>query len=67
LLKAVRTVRDFDEVFTSPHFGFAGAEDYYLKASAMRLVDRVRVPADHHRRRRSVRAVTALPRSTCHR
>jgi uncharacterized protein len=44
-LKAVRTVRDFDEVFTAPHFGFAGAEDYYHKASAMRVADRIRVPA----------------------
>jgi predicted alpha/beta-fold hydrolase len=44
-LKTVRTVRDFDEVFTAPHFGFAGAEDYYHKASAMRVVDRIRVPA----------------------
>jgi predicted alpha/beta-fold hydrolase len=44
-LKAVRTVRDFDEVYTAPHFGFAGAEDYYHRASAMRVVDRIRVPA----------------------
>jgi predicted alpha/beta-fold hydrolase len=44
-LKAVRTVRDFDEVFTAPHFGFTGAEDYYHKASAMRVIERIRVPA----------------------
>ena len=44
-LKDVRTVRDFDEVYTAPHFGFAGAEDYYHRASAMRVIDRVRVPA----------------------
>lgn len=43
-LPAVRTVRQFDEVFTAPHFGFAGAEDYYHRASAMRVVDRIRVP-----------------------
>ena len=44
-LKEIRTVRDFDEVYTAPHFGFAGAEDYYRRASAMRVVDRIRVPA----------------------
>jgi predicted alpha/beta-fold hydrolase len=44
-LNAVRTVRQFDDVFTAPHFGFADAEDYYHKASAMRVVDRIRVPA----------------------
>jgi hypothetical protein len=43
-LPSVRTVRDFDEVFTAPHFGFADAEDYYHRASAMRVVDRIRVP-----------------------
>jgi len=41
----VTTVRAFDEVYTAPHFGFLDAEDYYHRASAMRVVDRVRVPA----------------------
>jgi predicted alpha/beta-fold hydrolase len=44
-LDAVKTVREFDEVYTAPHFGFAGAEDYYHRASAMRVIDRIRVPA----------------------
>jgi predicted alpha/beta-fold hydrolase len=44
-LRQIRTVREFDEVFTAPHFGFAGAEDYYHRASAMRVIDRIRVPA----------------------
>jgi uncharacterized protein len=44
-LARVRTVREFDESYTAPHFGFAGAEDYYHRASAMRVIDRVRVPA----------------------
>ncbi len=43
-LAGVRTVREFDDVFTAPHFGFRGAEDYYQRASAMRVVDRIRVP-----------------------
>lgn len=43
-LPSVRTVRQFDEVFTAPFFGFKDAEDYYHRASAMRVVDRIRVP-----------------------
>jgi uncharacterized protein len=44
-LEAIRTVREFDELYTAPHFGFHGASDYYHRASAMRVIDRVRVPA----------------------
>ena len=44
-LGAVRTVREFDETYTAPYFGFRNAEDYYHRASAMRVIDRVRVPA----------------------
>ena len=44
-LDRVRTVREFDETYTAPHFGFRGAEDYYHRASAMRVIDRIRVPA----------------------
>jgi uncharacterized protein len=44
-LKAIRTVREFDEAYTAPYFGFRGAEDYYYRASAMRVIDRIRVPA----------------------
>lgn len=43
-LRSVRTVRQFDDVFTAPHFGFDGADDYYHRASSMRVVDRIRVP-----------------------
>ena len=44
-LELLRTVRDFDELYTAPHGGFAGAEDYYFRASAIRSISRVRVPA----------------------
>jgi predicted alpha/beta-fold hydrolase len=43
-LSRIRTVREFDDAFTAPHFGFEDAEDYYHRASAMRVVDRIRVP-----------------------
>jgi predicted alpha/beta-fold hydrolase len=44
-LDDVRTVRQFDEYFTARHFGFDGATDYYHRASAMRVIDRIRIPA----------------------
>jgi len=44
-LSKVRTVREFDEAYTAPYFDFNGAEDYYYRASAMRIVERVRIPA----------------------
>jgi predicted alpha/beta-fold hydrolase len=44
-LRNVWTVRQFDEAFTAPFFGFSGASDYYHRASAMRVVDRITVPA----------------------
>ena len=44
-LAAIRTVRQFDDAYTAPHFGFRGASDYYHRASAMRVIDRVTVPA----------------------
>src|SRR5215472_15700237 len=44
-LSSIRTVRQFDDVYTAPHFGFNGADDYYHRASAMRVIERVRVPA----------------------
>lgn len=43
-LRRIRTVREFDEVYTAPYFGFRDASDYYHRASAMRVIDRIRVP-----------------------
>jgi len=44
-LRRIRTVRDFDEAYTAPHFGFRDATDYYYRAASLRVVDRIRVPA----------------------
>ena len=44
-LKRIWTVRQFDEAYTAPHHGFRDASDYYYRASAMRVIDRIRVPA----------------------
>ena len=43
-LARVRTVRGFDEEYTAPHHGFRDADDYYHRASSLRLIDQVRVP-----------------------
>jgi predicted alpha/beta-fold hydrolase len=41
----VWSIRTFDDRYTAPHHGYDGASDYYHRASAMRVVDRVARPA----------------------
>ena len=43
-LRRVWTVRQFDEAYTAPHHGFRDAADYYYRASAIRVIDQIRVP-----------------------
>lgn len=43
-IKGVRSIRDFDDKVTARYMGFAGAEDYYTRASSARVVDRIAVP-----------------------
>jgi uncharacterized protein len=43
-LQGLRTVREFDDAYTAPMSGFENAADYYRRASALRLVDRVAMP-----------------------
>ena len=40
-LRRIWTVRQFDEVYTAPYHGFRDAADYYHRASAMRVADRI--------------------------
>jgi uncharacterized protein len=44
-LRRIWTIREFDECYTAPHHGFDGASDYYHRASAMRVIDRIAIPA----------------------
>jgi predicted alpha/beta-fold hydrolase len=44
LLKKSWSIRDFDEHVTARYMGFAGAEDYYTRSSASRVVDRIALP-----------------------
>jgi len=43
-LPRIWTVRQFDEAYTAPHHGFRDAADYYHRASALRVVEHIRVP-----------------------
>ena len=44
LLRGVHRVRSFDENITARYMGFAGAEDYYDKASTSHVLDRIALP-----------------------
>jgi len=44
-LDRIRSVRDFDEAYTAPAFGFRDATDYYYRAASLRVVDRIQLPA----------------------
>jgi predicted alpha/beta-fold hydrolase len=43
-LRSSRTVRAFDEAYTAPLHGFAGADDYYARTSAGPVLEHIRVP-----------------------
>jgi predicted alpha/beta-fold hydrolase len=43
-MRGMRTLRDFDDKVTAYYSGFAGATDYYARASAANVVDRIVVP-----------------------
>jgi hypothetical protein len=43
-LPHVRTIREFDDAYTAPFHGFQNAADYYHRASAMRVIDKISIP-----------------------
>lgn len=43
-LAAARTFWEFDDVFTGPVHGFAGAEDYYARSSSINYLPRIQIP-----------------------
>ena len=43
-MRNIRSVRDFDELITARFCGFAGADDYYARSSANRLISEIRRP-----------------------
>ena len=44
-LRGVSSLRLFDDRITAYYCGFSGADDYYARASASNVVDRIAVPA----------------------
>ena len=44
-LRGVTSLRDFDDKITAYYSGFQGAADYYARAAAANVVDRIAVPA----------------------
>ncbi len=42
---AARTFWEFDDAFTAPVHGFAGADDYYTRSSSLGFLGRIRRPA----------------------
>ena len=43
-LSHIRTIREFDDAYTAPFHGFRDSADYYERASAMRVIDKIRIP-----------------------
>jgi len=44
-LGEVRTIWDFDDIFTAPAFGFGTAANYYATQSSGQYLERIRIPA----------------------
>lgn len=40
----IKTLMDFDEYYTAPLHGFAGAIDYYQKCSALQFLETIKIP-----------------------
>ena len=43
-LRALRSLRDFDDKVTAYYCGFTGASDYYARSAAANVIDRIAVP-----------------------
>jgi len=43
-LRRFPSIREFDDKITARYEGFAGAEDYYQRASSSRVLDKIRIP-----------------------
>jgi predicted alpha/beta-fold hydrolase len=43
-LDKIHTLKEFDDRYTSRAHGFDGVDDYYYRASSLRVIDRIRIP-----------------------
>lgn len=44
-IQTIKSLRNYDDEFVGPYQGYGTADQYYFKASAIRVVDRIRVPS----------------------
>lgn len=44
-LRGIRSLREFDDKVTAYYCGFTGVDDYYDRASAAQVIDKIKVPA----------------------
>jgi len=44
-MRGMRSLRDFDHQITAYYCGFSGADDYYARASASNVIDKITVPS----------------------
>jgi predicted alpha/beta-fold hydrolase len=44
-LGPIRTIREFDDRITARYSGFTGADDYYFRAAAARVIAQIEIPA----------------------
>jgi predicted alpha/beta-fold hydrolase len=43
-LPRIKSIREFDDAYTAPFHGFRDAADYYHRASAVRVIDKISIP-----------------------
>ncbi len=43
-LRGVKTIREFDHEITARYSGFTGADDYYARAAAANVIDKIAIP-----------------------
>jgi predicted alpha/beta-fold hydrolase len=43
-LRGIHTIKQFDERYIAPAFGFEGVDDYYARASSLSFIGRIRIP-----------------------
>ena len=43
-IKSIKTLKDFDEVYTAKAHGFSSAADYYAKSSSLQVLEDIKIP-----------------------
>jgi len=43
-IRSIKTLKDFDEVYTSKAHGFSDASEYYKKSSSLQVLEQIKIP-----------------------